>query len=203
MADELYGEMERTAKVLADKQLRFDRVNELSRKMIRDCAKAITLLHNGDSSAASSSIKEALSMKESLSEVDRDFRYISVQAYQELAEAMILQSIKLNGTIPSASKIGLDREPYVLGLMDVVGELKRGILISAMDGDIESALRYYSLMGRIYDSTRSLRFAEPVLPTFRKKQDVARIQLESAGSDLLRFSSGARGGRANPKAKRA
>lgn len=42
-------------------------------------------------------------------------------------------------------------------------------------------------MRMIFDGTRSIRFAEAVLNGFRRKQDVARIQIESAGSEILSF----------------
>jgi translin len=72
--------------------------------------------------------------------------------------------------------------------MDVVGELKREILDSLRASETERAKAYLVLMESIYDATRAIRFPESVLPGFRKKQDVARIQLENAGSDILRFT---------------
>ena len=69
--------------------------------------------------------------------------------------------------------------------MDVVGELKRESLISLRNNNTDEAKRYFSFMEYIYDATRSIRFAEAILPGFRKKQDVARIQIENAGSDIL------------------
>ena len=44
-------------------------------------------------------------------------------------------------------------------------------------------------MKLIYDSTRSLRFAEAIMSGFRRKQDTGRIQLEGAGSELLSYKS--------------
>jgi predicted translin family RNA/ssDNA-binding protein len=38
----------------------------------------------------------------------------------------------------------------------------------------------------IYDSTLHLRFANAVLPDFRRKQDSARIQVENTASEILR-----------------
>jgi len=52
-------------------------------------------------------------------------------------------------------------------------------------GNKELASRYYELMKSIYDSTLHIRFANSILPGFRKKQDVARMQLESLASELL------------------
>ena len=65
-----------------------------------------------------------------------------------------------------------------MGMMDVFGELKREIIGSLSEGDVKSARSYYSLMVEMFDATRSIRFAEAVLQGFRRKQDVARIQME-------------------------
>ena len=195
--DEFDDEIEGIADEIARRQRSFDEVNELSRSIIRGCAKAITLLHNGDTAAARAAIGESERLAAGLGKADPEFRYMSLQAYQELAEAVILCSVKLSRRIPWPSEVRVPRDAYLLGLMDVVGELKRGMLISLMGGDRDTAGLYFRLMERIYDSTRSLRFAESVLPAFRRKQDVARIQLEAAGSDMLKFLKGgaARAGR--------
>ncbi len=73
--------------------------------------------------------------------------------------------------------------------MDVMGELKREILEELRRGNLKKAENYFNKMRLIYDDTRSLRFAEAVLNGFRRKQDTARIQVESAGSEILSFKN--------------
>ncbi len=175
------------SKYLASKQKDFDRVMGLSRDIIREAAQAITLLHNNDVKDAAKRIANALKMVTALNRFDAAFGYNSRQAYQEYAEAKIFFEIKVNRSIPSLQKTGVDMESYLMGLMDVMGELKREILESLRDGNIKEAEDYFKTMRIIYDSTRSIRFAEAVLGGFRRKQDVARIQVESAGSEILSF----------------
>ncbi len=184
----LNDEITRMETELERKQKRLDEVNDLSRRLIRNCARSITALHNSEMKEAEQHLTEARELASRLVKVDTDFKYISVQAYQELAEAEIFREIKGSGRIPSPSELKLPEDAYLLGLMDVVGELKRSMLLSLMRGDVKTAGSYFSFMGEIYDSTRGLRFPESVLPMFRKKQDTARIQLENAGSDMLKFS---------------
>ena len=93
-----------------------------------------------------------------------------------------------DGRIPALREVGTDGEAYLMGMMDVFGELKREIIGSLSEGDVRSARSYYSLMVGMFDATRSVRFAEAVLQGFRRKQDVARIQMEGASSELLAFS---------------
>jgi translin len=171
--------------LLVKKQKDYDKVSEMSRDMIRNAASAITLLHNDRFAEAESTIKKMKVDAKSLAGCDPQLKYYSVQALQEYAEAVIFHSLKMGKGISSRESLAIDIEPYLLGMMDVVGELKREVLEALRKPDIKEADRYYSLMKEIYDSTSSIRFAEAILNGFRRKQDVARIQLESAGSEIL------------------
>lgn len=170
---------------LTRKQDDFDRVMQLSREIIREAGQSITLLHNNDD--ASAKLAGMKKRAAALMKIDEKFRYNTLQAYQEYAEAVIFSQIKTDRVIPSVADVGVDREAYLMGLMDVVGELKREILESLRANDKKSAEFYFDTMKDIYDSTRRLRFAEAVLNGFRKKQDIARIQIENAGSEILSF----------------
>ena len=183
----LEGEIEEVSDYLAKKQDTFDSVMQTSREMVRDAGQAITLLHNDSVDGAVAKLKALGEKARGLSKIDSDFKYNTMQAYQEYAEAFIFFHIKTKKQIPGRGEVGVDSDAYLMGLMDVVGELKREILESLRAGDLKGAEFYFDKMKEIYDSTRSLRFAEAVLSGFRKKQDVARIQLENAGSEILSF----------------
>lgn len=174
---------------LEGKQEKFERVIMLSRKIIAASAQTITLLHNNEMQKAVSELKLVRDNIAGLQSIDAQFKYYTVQAYQEYVEASMLMQIKKDGTIPSQKSLGMDDDAYLLGMMDVVGELKREILESLRKYDTKTAERHFDLMKQIYDSTRSLRFAESIISGFRKKQDTARIQIENAGSEILMFKS--------------
>ena len=89
-----------------------------------------------------------------------------MQAHQEFSEALILHHILTKKKIPSMSEIGETEVPYLLGMMDVVGELKREAIESIRRQQNESARAYYKLMSDIYDSTLHMRFANSILPDF-------------------------------------
>lgn len=174
---------------LTKKQKDFDNVMTLIRDIVRDSAQSITMLHNNDAKVAAKTLNETGTKVKELKKFDAVFGYHAKQAYQEYAEAKIFFEIKKGSEIPSFAKIGVDQESYLMGLMDVMGELKREILETLRENKVKEAEGYFKKMKTIYDSTRSVRFAEAVLNGFRRKQDVARIQLESAGSELLSFKS--------------
>lgn len=182
----LYSQIEPISRSLTAKQKRFDEVMDRSRELIRLAGLTITKLHNNDFAGAKKGIAEAEKLSKALSKYP-DFEYNTKQAQQEYCEAKIFYSIKVSKKIPTIRELGVDGEAYLMGMMDVFGELKREIIGSLADGEVKSARFYYSVMVEMFDATRSIRFAEAVLQGFRRKQDVARIQMESSSSELLSF----------------
>jgi len=188
--NELYKDIDIITKYLEDKQDSLDSIFKLSRDIIRDSGHAITMIHNNEIKDAANLINKISKEVSKLKSIDKDFKYHSLQAYQEYVEASIFLSIKESGKIPSMRELNINEEPYLLGLMDVVGELKREIVELLMNNKVNDAKLLLKIMEVIYDSTRKLKFAESVISGFRKKQDVARIQIESASSQLLFYGKG-------------
>jgi translin len=182
----LEGEVGAISKSLSAKQRRFDAAMDRSRELIRLAGVTITKLHNSDTAGAKKGLAQAEKLSKELYSY-KEFDYNTRQAQQEYAEAKIFCTIKLSKRLPGIKEVGIDSEAYLMGMMDVFGELKREIIGSLSEGDVKSARFYYSIMVEMFDATRSVRFAEAVLNGFRRKQDVARIQMESSASELLAF----------------
>ncbi|MGC8649264.1 MAG: hypothetical protein ACP5UN_03560 [Candidatus Micrarchaeia archaeon] len=183
--NELYKDIDSITKYLENKQDSLDKIMFLSRNIIRDSGHAITMIHNNDINNASILINKISKNIFKLRRFDDNFKYHTIQAFQEYAEAYIFLNIKKTGKIPKMENLKINEESYLLGLMDVVGELKREIVGLLMKNKIADAKKLLKIMEAIYDSTRELKFAESVIAGFRKKQDVARIQIESAASQIL------------------
>ena len=188
MGDRLEQGIDDIAAHLSARQRDLDAVIELSRRVIREAGQAITLLHNGRRGEAKAAISALRKQVAGLKSHDAEFRHVSLQAYQEYAEAVLFYHMTEKDATLGADEVGVGEEAYLLSLMDVVGELKREVIDKLREGRKDEAERRYEMMQRIYDTTRGLKFAESVLPGFRRKQDVARIQLESAGGELLHAS---------------
>lgn len=167
-------------------QKRQDIVMQLSRDVVRLSGETITALHSKNTRKSSSSIKKLRGMVSRLRKVEKGFEYYSAQAHQEFVEALVLHSILARNRIPSHTQLGESPVNYLLGVMDVVGELKREAFEELSSNNIAKAKSYYNTMRGIYDSTMHMRFANSIMPAFRKKQDVARIQIESTASELVR-----------------
>ncbi|MCL5092879.1 MAG: hypothetical protein M1128_00200 [Candidatus Marsarchaeota archaeon] len=191
--DGLTDDIESIGSHLVKKQENFDKVAKLSRDIIRNSGKMITMLHNGKIADASQIGLQLHDEVIELKHIDAGMEYYSLQAYQEYAEAMIFSSIKNDGVILRMNDTGVSEDAYILGLLDVVGELKREIFEALRERKIDLANKFFDSMKEIYDTTRSLRFAEATLQGLRKKQDVARIQIENAGNEILYFNAARNG----------
>lgn len=163
-------------------------VLQVSRELIRIAGKSIAMMHAQGPKSAVPMLKELARMKARLVKAEKGFEYYAMQAHQEFTEAMVLHNILTKGKIPGMASIKETEVPYLLGLMDVVGELKRESIESIRKRDLAKAKLYYSIMSDIYDSTLHMRFAGSILPDFRRKQDSARIQLEGVMNELAHLS---------------
>ncbi len=174
-------------KQLKEKENLYDEISLESRDIIRGSGIAITLLHNGNKKESKNKIDLLSKSVKNLLSRDLGFRYYTLQAYQEYAEAQIFYNLLINDRFIILDEIGIPTESYLLGMLDVAGELKREIISLLMSRNVKRSEQLFHYMEEIYDKTRIIRFPEVILPGFRKKQDVARIQIESAGNEIVLF----------------
>ena len=92
-------------------------------------------------------------------------------------------------SLPSISDLGVDPVPYVQGLLDLVGELKRRILDLVRDDKYDEAYTLFKVAEAIYESVRTLDYPDPILPGVRRKTDVARTVTESLRTLLTDLES--------------
>ena len=168
-------------------QERRDRVAELSREIIRTAGRTIALMHAKETARVRKHLSDLKGLVTRLRKIEKGLEYNSMQAHQEYVEACALYTIIREGRMPTRRELGESGIPYLLGMLDVVGELKREAFEAMMRGEAEEAAVYYGFMKEIHDSLLHMRFSSSLVQDFRKKQDVARIQIENAGSEILSF----------------
>jgi len=81
-------------------------------------------------------------------------------------------------------ELGVPSISYVLGLSDVIGELRRKTLDSLRKGDVETAENCMQIMEQIYIELTSMDDAYLLVPGLRRKCDVARRIIEATRGDL-------------------
>ena len=177
--------IEEIEKTLMKKEKEFDKFLSQQREVVRSCSNAIKCMHAYDMAAAKQHMKEAEKGITELRELADDRHSHINHVLQEYAEAKIVLSAIDKKTIPSFKELDMPIEPYLTGLLDAIGELKRELLESLRRGNKHEAEQYFKLMDGIYDSLLPIRFSNSVLPEFRRKQDSARFQVEQARAELL------------------
>ena len=185
----MISDMDKIEEELLKLQKTKDEVMDLSRETIRLAGKTITKIHAGDSEQTGEFLAELKEKVKKLKNIEKGFEYNSLQAHQEYVEAYSLYIMVNESRVPSMEELETDGVSYILGLLDSVGELKRHSFDYLRKNDGERAEKCYDLMLEIYDSTVPMRFANSLVPDFRKKQDVARAQIERLSGELLFFKS--------------
>ena len=104
-------------------------------------------------------------------------------ALQEYAEVGIVLSILERDDVPSPEDLGVGSIPYLLGLGDTVGELRRLCLDELKKGDVGQANHFLDRMEDLF--TALMRFDYPdAIVAVRRKQDIARSLLEKTRGEV-------------------
>ena len=104
-------------------------------------------------------------------------------AMQEACECFLVRAILESDVLPSPKELGVTDNAYLLGLGDVVGELRRFAMEHLRRGDVRIASTYLDKMERIFDAL--MRFDYPTaLIALKRKQDVARGLIEKTRGEV-------------------
>ena len=171
---------------------RIERDRELavarSRRVIRLSKRVIHAVHVGDD--RSGYLEEMRQALEELLSAETPEVLVSAMvqdAMMEYAEASILESIVSEGHIPSVSDLGVTASAWVLGLGDCVGELRRIVTARLMDGDMEGARHFFSVMEEVSGEFMQLDVPDAIAPV-RRKQDIVRGIMDRTRSDMTTAS---------------
>ncbi len=105
------------------------------------------------------------------------------EALQEFTEVVIVEHILKGKALPSPKDIGVPNSAFILGLGDVVGELRREAMERLRKGDLAQAARQLENMEDIYDQLMRFDHPSAIVP-IRRKQDVARTLIEKTRGEI-------------------
>jgi translin len=167
-----------------------DEVRELTIKSSRTIARlsgsAIQGMHRGQEVGPQlqETREEILKLRSLLNDHPDLYHTGTVEnAMQEACEAFLVHAILDADALQSPKELGVTDTAYLLGLGDVVGELRRFSLEHLRHGDIKLASAFLEKMERILDAL--MRFDYPTaLVALRRKQDVARSLIEKTRGEV-------------------
>ena len=157
-------------------------IERLSRQMIQD-------IHNGEWTREkfNDALLEVSKVKSILEDYPELFDSgLLRNGFQELAEAHILWAISRDQEPMSPKELEITQSSYLIGLGDVVGELRRMILDSLIQGDIERAMVFMDKMESIKDMLMEFDFPNAIVP-IKNKQDIARDLVEKTRGDIATY----------------
>jgi translin len=160
-----------------------------ARQAIRRCANAIRAVHRGDRKAADALLVEArelLDVAEATLAAHPDVYYAGFlqDAQKEYAEAQATRALVTGEPLPPPEDVGVGDAPYLNGLAEAVGELRRHLLDVLRAGDVARAGELFEAMEEIHAVLVDLDFPDAMTGGLRRSTDVARAIIERTRSDL-------------------
>jgi len=160
-----------------------------SRKVIRLSANAIRSLHRGEREAAEALMEEAgvlLRQAETALAAHPDVRYAGFvgDASKEYSEARLSAAVFAGELLPLPADLGVDAAPYLNGLGETVGEMRRRMLDRMRAGDLAEAERLLEGMDAICELLADLDYPDAMTGGLRRTTDVARALIERSRADL-------------------
>jgi translin len=160
-----------------------------ARQAIRSCANAIRATHRGELEAADQRLADArdlLAVAESVLAAHPDVYYAGFlqDAQKEYAEACATRALVAGAPAPAPEDVGVGDAPYLNGLAETVGELRRHLLDVLRSGDLARAGALFAAMEEIHALLADLDYPEAITGNLRRSTDVARAITERTRSDL-------------------
>lgn len=160
-----------------------------SRTLIRTSANAIRALHRGELERAEELMAEGSELLAKAREAARDHPsvlhagFVS-DAAKEYAEARCTAALSQGKQLPLPAEIGVEAAPYLNGLGEAVGEMRRRLLDLLRKGEIDAAEDTLAAMVEVLDLLASLDYPDGMTGGLRRTTDVARALIERSRADL-------------------
>ncbi len=163
-----------------------DSVIKQSREIVKLSKKVIYAVHRNDMKSAEKAVSEMKSGMEKLEGFVDHPKLMSSGSFkvavQEYVEALCFFELMKNNHIPPNSELGLDPEFYLMGLIDLTGELVRKAINSAINDDYDTSVKLKGLVSDLYDELMLFDFAGGEL---RKKFDSIKYDLKKLDDLVL------------------
>jgi len=182
LLDKIEEELKKKEEVRQELQRDMRRATRLSKQ-------AILFVHQERFDEARELLKKASELLVKLDEVSKDHQELVYTglvnaAFEEYTEAQTFLTLIREERFINPEELSIPPVSYLLGLSDVIGELRRRTLDSLRKGDIKTAENCMQTMEQIYVELTAMDDAYLLVPGLRRKCDVARRIIESTRGDI-------------------
>jgi translin len=160
-----------------------------SRAAIRLCANAIRAAHRGEFAQSDKLLAEAGGLLRDMAldlREHQDIFYAGfvADAQKEYAEAALTSALMQRQPPPTPDVLGVEWAPYLNGMGEAVGELRRYILDRMRQGRLEGCEELLADMDEIYSQLITLDYPDAITGNLRRTTDAVRGILEKTRGDL-------------------
>ncbi len=174
---------------LATKYTAREKALPKSRAAIRLCANAIRAAHRGEFAQSDKLLTEAGGLLRDMAldlREHQDIFYAGfvADAQKEYAEAALTSALMQRQPPPTPDVLGVEWAPYLNGMGEAVGELRRYILDRMRQGRLEGCEELLADMDEIYSQLITLDYPDAITGNLRRTTDAVRGILEKTRGDL-------------------
>jgi translin len=189
MTDQLDTMGQKAIAYLGLKHAARERALPKSRAAIRYCANSIRATHRQEFQQAQELIAQAFALLNEMTDDLRDHQDIFFagfvqDAQKEYAEAAAFFALAQSRPLPEAHELSIGWAPYLNGLGETVGELRRYVLDQMRRGNIDQCEMFLRYMDDIYALLTLVDFPDAITQGLRRTTDTARSILEKTRGDL-------------------
>lgn len=166
-----------------------DQALQQSRTLIRYCSKAIRAVHREEFDQAQELLGEARKLVDTLQadlEPYPDLYHAGYTqaALKEYAEGNITLNLIGGNELPGPEAMGIEYVPWLNGLAESAGELRRRILDILRHDSIDEAERLLAMMDEIYGLLVTIDFPDALTNNLRRTTDMVRGVTERTRGDI-------------------
>jgi translin len=171
---------------LRQRELRREDIYQRARRLRRLAQSTMTRIHSsGVVPPEETEIRRSMAeLSDWLHREGRGDEPMAADALQEAVEAVLLACAATHAPFPGPSDLGVDPELYLLGLGDVVGEIRRRVLDRLGRDDLPAAEAELVLMERLTQALLRFDTTRAIVP-LKPKQDTARALLERTRGEVV------------------
>jgi translin len=160
-----------------------------SREMVRSCAHSIRAVHRHEFGRAEELIAQAQALNTQICESvagmgDLYWAGYVQDAQKELAEALVTYALVKGEPMPEPGTLGIASAPFLNGLGEAVGELRRYLLDQLRRGELDRGELLLEAMDEIYGLLVTLDYPDALTGGLRRTTDSVRGILEKTRGDL-------------------
>jgi translin len=160
-----------------------------SRELIRACANSIRAVHRRDFAAAEELLGQAHALNDQMCALLAQMQDVYWTGYvqdaqKELVEARCTLALVKGSALPDPAELGIAPAPFLNGLAEAVGEMRRYVLDMLRRGEVDGCERLLGAMDDIYSLLVTLDYPDALTGGLRRTTDSTRGILEKTRGDL-------------------